>query len=196
MEGVLKDFDTTQFEPKCWYLDIATTVTVSDDEDAPSRCTFASATAHAEIINHFTGASRENCYGWVDGRAGCYARDEVAHLGAVAGFRFTYPSPVPDDCGVHYLQVYSTDKSVAYKVDAASKAKQTSPRQVLEDWDREREHHFLPLQHAFTESSRTHGVALRFESRVSFEFYPQVHLRIPDETLRPWLYRLKNSTFW
>jgi hypothetical protein len=196
VESVLKDFDTADFLPGRWYLDIATTVTFSDSEEAPSDCAFASAGMHAEIIHHCTGASREDCYGWVDGRRGCYEKDEVAHLGDVAGFRFTYPRPVPEACGVHYIQVYSTEKSVTYRVDAASKAKRTSPREVLVDWDRERAHHFLPLQQAFKESSRTHGVAVRIESRVSFEFYPQVHMRIPDETIRLWLYRMTNSAFW
>jgi hypothetical protein len=196
VEGVLKDFDTENFLPGHWYLDIATTITVSDNEEAPSECAFASARMHAEIIHHCTGASRESCHSWVDDRKSFYEKDEVAHLGDAAGFRFTYPHPVPAACGVHYVQVYSTDKSVTYRMDAASKAKRTSPLEVLADWDREREHHFLPLQQAFKESSRSHGVALRIESRVSFEFYPQVHIRIPDETIRLWLYRMTNSTFW
>ncbi|KAG9098673.1 hypothetical protein FRC06_006083 [Ceratobasidium sp. 370] len=194
MDGVLEYFDTDLFQPGCWFLDIATSVTVSDDSDVSPACAFASTRMHAEILSHFLEEDVEQCERWVAGQGGFYQKDEVAHLQGIAGFRFTNPNS--DMNGVHYVQVYSSEKSVTYNLDAPNKAKRTSPFKLLKDWDQARKSHFQPLANAFRDSSRTHSVALRIESRVEFYYSLRVHLHIDDDILRGWLYRVDNAVFW
>ncbi|KAG8739124.1 hypothetical protein FRC10_006122 [Ceratobasidium sp. 414] len=194
VDRVLEYFDTTRFERGRWFLDIATNVTVSDSLEALPACTFASTRMHAEVLSHFLKEDMGRCERWVDGQGGFYQRDEVAHLQDIAGFRFTNPNP--EHNGVQYIQVYSSEKSVTYNLDTPNKAKRTSPFKLLKDWDQARKSHFQPLVGAFRDSSRTHSVALRIESRVEFFYYPKVHLLIPQEVLLGWLYRIGNVVFW
>ncbi|KAG8722659.1 hypothetical protein FRC08_014404 [Ceratobasidium sp. 394] len=193
VDGVLEYFNTNEFAPGCWFLDIATNVAVSDDLNTP-LCAFASTRMHAEILNRFLSEDMEQCERWVAGHGGYYQRDEVAHLQDVAGFRFTNPNW--DENGVHYIQVYTSEKSVTYNLDSPNKAKRTSPFKLLNDWDRARKSHFLPLSKAYRDSSKTHSVVLRIESRVDFIYVARVHLLIPEDMLQGWLYCIDNIVFW
>ncbi|KDN35624.1 hypothetical protein RSAG8_11419, partial [Rhizoctonia solani AG-8 WAC10335] len=157
VERLLSDFNTADFQAGCWFLDLATTV-------------------HPEMISYLTGVDLAQAERWVRTKGGCYRRDEVAHLGDMAGYAIVIPGPGID--GVHFIQVYSTDKSVTYRVDGPKKAKRTSPFRIVTDWKA------LP------------AVAVRIESRISFEHYPLHHHFIPLDTIRPWFLWLSNSTFW
>jgi hypothetical protein len=193
VEHLLRDFDIDEFERGHWYLDIATTVSV-ELESGQAVCGLPSANAHPEIIQHFTGLPIAECVRLVNQRSGCYQRDEVAHLGEIAGFRITLEEPGAH--GICYLQVYSTDKAVIYRPNGKQKAKSTSARSILDDWQRERQNHFIPLQSAFISASATHSTAVRFESRIPFENYPFVHHEIEIPTVAPWVSWLHNSAFW
>jgi hypothetical protein len=194
VDTLLENFDSNLFEPGSWFLDIATTVTVSDDIHLPSACTFASAGMHAHLLSHFTGLDWEDCVRYVAGRGNHYQKDEVAHLNDLAGFRFVNPDW--ERSGVYYLQVYSTDKSVTYNVDAVNNAQRTSAKRILESWDSELRDHIAPLLSAFGDSLKTHGVALRIESRVDFLQYPNCHLHIPERLLERCVYRIDRWVFW
>jgi hypothetical protein len=192
VETLLSDFDTTQFRPNEWYLDICTTVSVVDNDDRPV-CAFPSVDAHPEIISHFSGLTVDDCNRLVRSKSSGYEKDEAAHLGDFAGLRIPFEGA---ESGVHYLQVYGTEKSLTYHLSGNQKAKRTSAANVLTNWERERGTHFIPLQNALIDASSTHSVAVRFESRVAFEVYPYVHLEIPLQTLYPWLFYLNNTVFW
>lgn len=193
MNHLLREFDQELFPETGWYLDIATTVSYEDDNEHP-LCLFASPDSHPEIIKHFSGTNIGQCENFVLSNSGGYERDEVAHTGVFAGFRIPFEDP--GDEGVCYLQVYSSEKSVTYRVDAATKAKVTSVQKVLRDWPAEKKDYFVPLQAALTSASATHSVALRIESRVKYHNYPTAHHEIHVERIWPWLRYANNSAFW
>lgn len=181
-----------------WYLDIATTISVTDNDNYP-LCAFVNTAAHAEIIKSFTGKTIDQCHRWVNsltGGGGIYQRDEVAHLGDLAGFRLDLSKHEPGDYGLYYMQVYSTEKSVTYHLDGVKRAKRSSAFRVIDNWNKERQQHFIPLQKAFIDASQTHDVAVRIESRVEYDSYPLVHLKIDEPYLRQWLLQLDNTAFW
>ncbi|KDN34640.1 hypothetical protein RSAG8_12265, partial [Rhizoctonia solani AG-8 WAC10335] len=194
VDAVLDYFDTSQFEKDCWFLDIATRVVVSDDVDEPSACTFASADMHAHLLNHFTELDWERCVEYTNAPGKRYQKDEVAQFNNIAGGRFTNPDGVHN--GVHFVQIYTTDKSVTYNLELANNAQRSSSAQLANSWDKELEQHIDPLLRAFKNSSQTHGVALRIESRVEFFNYPLRHLRIPDDLLERCLFRIDRHEFW
>jgi hypothetical protein len=167
-------------------------VSLEDGDEHPVSA-FAFTELHPEIISHFSGHSLAECAGWVSHNTGGYQKDEIAHLGFFSGFRI--PIKNPED-GVHYLQVYSTEKNLSYRVDTAQKSKRTSVHKALSNWQGERQNHFIPLQTAFTRASATHSVAVRIESRVFYENYPTVHYRIDDELICKWFGWVNNSAYW
>ncbi|KDN38063.1 hypothetical protein RSAG8_09748, partial [Rhizoctonia solani AG-8 WAC10335] len=194
VEQVLQNFDTAQFQPGCWYLDLATRITVSDTKDNPSACTFAISDMHAHLLAHFTGLDWDDCVKHVEGGHGRYSKDEVAHLNNISGARFF--GRVSDETGVCYIQIYTTDKSVTYNVSLPNHAQRTNARVMVKSFESEVQHFVDPLINAFRNSSQSHGVALRIESRVDFFAYPYVHLHIPDHLVRRCIYRLDRHIFW
>ncbi|KAG8691594.1 hypothetical protein FRC11_000304 [Ceratobasidium sp. 423] len=194
VEDMLSMFDTTQFEGDCWFLDIATRITISDDIEKPSACTFLDARMIPYIISHFTDLSWEDCLRYASGHGNHFQKDEVAHLNDISGGRLTNPNWAED--GVCFMQIYGTDKSVTYNLELAHNAQRTSSRRIIKSWDKEDSEHFTRLIEAFQNSSNAHGVALRIESRVEFLHYPNCHLNIPDDLLRRCLFRIPRNEFW
>ncbi|KAG8734344.1 hypothetical protein FRC11_005331 [Ceratobasidium sp. 423] len=194
VERLLENFDTTQFEPNRWFLDIATRVTVSDDVDDPAACTFVSTRMHAHLLSHFTELSWGDSVRYATGQGNHFQKDEVAHLNDISGGRFKNPHWA--ETGVCYVQFYGTDKSVTYNVELAQNAQRTSARRMIKSWDKEEREHFDQLQTAFQNSMLAQGVALRIESRVEFFQYPNCHLRMPDELVHRCLYRIPRNIFW
>ncbi|KAG9120912.1 hypothetical protein FRC07_003362 [Ceratobasidium sp. 392] len=192
LERLLPGFDLTAFVPEEWYVDVATTISVAR-RDAPSGCVFAWDVTHPYILNWATGADITQCRQWMN-EGGHYVKDEVAHLGCMAGFRFT--NPEGKDTGIYYIQVYSSSKSCSYNLSLPGKSKHTSARTMLLDWNGVRSNHFEPLLDVFKSSSSTHGVTLRIESRVSWSRYRHVHAHIPDDNVRPWLLHVRNTAYW
>jgi hypothetical protein len=163
MRHVLNDFICNEFVKNKWYLDIATTVSISDDGHPLSA--LVNRNAHAEIIKYFTDKCIEQWQCWVDspsGSGGIYQVDEVAHLGDVAGFRLNLSKSSPSEYGVYYLQVYSTEKSVTYHLDGVQRAKRSSTFRVINNWKKERQEHFIPLQNVSIDAAHTHDVAVCF----------------------------------
>ncbi|KAG8720475.1 hypothetical protein FRC08_000123 [Ceratobasidium sp. 394] len=195
--ALLADFKPEMFTKGDWFLDIGTTLSGSrEDEDGLLRpvSLFVNSRYHAEITNFYSGKPIGVCQHWVTTGSGGYHKDEIAHLGDIAGFRIDFDEPGED--GVHYLQVYSSEKSVTYHIDHLMKAKRTSPHAVLTNWKRERDAYFAPLRHAFANASASHSVAVRIESRVGFESYPHVHLMVPGHSIALWLYQMDNTAYW
>ncbi|KAG9085041.1 hypothetical protein FRC06_003758 [Ceratobasidium sp. 370] len=197
LDALLADFKPAMFTPGDWFLDIGTTLSGSrEDEDGVQHpvSLFVNPRYHPEIMNFYSGKPISVCQHWVTTGSGGYQRDEIAHLGDIAGFRIDFDEPGADR--VHYLQVYSSEKSVTYHVDNLMKAKRTSPHAVLTNWKRERDAYFVPLRHAFANASASHSVAVRIESRVGFESYPHVHLMVPGHSTSFWLYQMDNTAYW
>ncbi|KAF8597006.1 hypothetical protein BDV93DRAFT_562741 [Ceratobasidium sp. AG-I] len=193
VKRIVADFDSSLFVDGDWFLDMATTLCAEDESEHPLSV-FASADAHPQIIDYFSDKGFAQCQRWVDSNSGGYHKDELAHLGAFAGLRMTFKEP--GEFGIHYLQVYSSEKSLTYRADAVHKAKRTSVSRVLSDWQQERQNFFIPLQSAWTKASATHSTAVRIESRVPFNSYPYVHLHIPNRFLISWLRYTNNSAYW
>ena len=189
----MRDFNVEIFPADAWFFDIATTVAIGDQGRHPVS-SFPFSELHPEIISHFTGHSVAQCARWVSNESGGYQKDEIAHLGFFSGFRI--PIKEPSDFGVHYLQVYSTEKNLSYRTDSAQKSKRTSIHKVLSDWQGERKNFFIPLQNAFTNASETHTVAVRFESRVSYENYATVHFKLDNVQIIQWIGWINNSAYW
>ncbi|QRV74576.1 ATP-dependent DNA helicase [Ceratobasidium sp. AG-Ba] len=177
-----------------WYVDVGTNITVRRRHHEHAGSTFAFNLMFAYILNWATGADLGQCYAWVNGEGGVFEIDDAAHLGCMAGFRFTHPDG--EALGLFYIQLYFSFKHLAYNLSLPKKVKQTSPLLILKDWDKERSRFFLPMLEAIKDSARTHGVVFRIESRVSWANYTQVHLTIPEEVVRPWLLYVPNSVFW
>ncbi|EUC59165.1 hypothetical protein RSOL_299270, partial [Rhizoctonia solani AG-3 Rhs1AP] len=194
VENVLSDFNTEEFAEGCWFLDIAITASALRREDGSGICLLPSAQTHPEIISHLTGVDLQQAEKWVRSKGSCYRRDEVAHLGDIAGFAIDLPGPGIN--GIHFIQVYTTEKSVGYRVDGPSHAKRISPYMIVSNWKGSKADHFVPLEEAFCNSSATHSVAVRIELRISFEQYPNHQYLLPQEIVQPWFLWLSNSTFW
>ncbi|KAG8795536.1 hypothetical protein FRC12_012975 [Ceratobasidium sp. 428] len=196
VERVLKHLDTDEIAKGGWYLDIATTITISDTVDSPSACLFASAGTHAHVLEHLSGLTWEESDRYVSRGGRRYQKDEVAHLNDVAGFRFSNTLADSRDSGIFYIQVYSTEKSVTYNINSAQNAQRTTPKKILRNWRSERDGYVSPLCEAFKQSSATHGVALRLETRCDYNCYPNLHHRIPESDLQRWFLRLEKDDFW
>ncbi|KAG8717072.1 hypothetical protein FRC08_008236 [Ceratobasidium sp. 394] len=195
IQSVLADLDPASFAPNEWYLDIATTVSArAHGPDGNPVCLMVNSNAHPELIHHFSGAPIGECERWVRTNGGGYQRDELAHVAHFAGFRISFAEPAAH--GLEYLQVYTTDKSIAYRTDGPKKAKHTSPYAVLTDWQNVHDHHCLPLAQAFLDSSASHPSAVRAESRMKFEGYPYVHRALARRIICPCLYYVRCSAWW
>ncbi|KAG9123886.1 hypothetical protein FRC07_013620 [Ceratobasidium sp. 392] len=195
IKSVLPGLNTDGFRPGDWFIDLSTTVSGRyGHEDRPASL-FVDSELHPEIINHFSGKSLPDCSAWVRAKGGPYQKDEVAHIQRFAGFRINFDHS-PGAYGIRYLQVYTTDKSVTYHVDGLNRAKRTSAKAVLGNWEAERDQHFSPLAEAYHNAAESHPVAVRFESRVPFESYPFVHLGITWRTYQPWLFCVRNTHIW
>jgi hypothetical protein len=197
LDKVLREWDVEQLDPDSWYFDIGTTINVTGPNGVP-RCAFVRRDKHAELLKHLTGKDAELCRRWVTSSTGlrCYSVDEISHLGDIAGCRLDLNNSQPSEDGVYYIQVYSTEKSVTYRLQGQSNSKRTSPKRILEDWKRERDKHFIPLQTAYISASSPHDVAVRIESRVTMRGVALVHTQIPDRDLRNWLIQVENTAYW
>jgi hypothetical protein len=197
--NILDDWEYGSFgdDNQEWRLDIATTVSLTRYDGTPVSALIRK-DAHPEIIRHFTQRSIGDCIQWTrrdDGRD--YQFDEMAHLGAVGGFRLTIRDAEKHE--PQYFQAYTTEKSLTYHRDGASVALNSSAWRVMNDWEGERKRFFNASCQMFYDAAgqdTTSHIAARFESRVPFKSYPVVHLRIPDANLRAWLYYSNTRQFW
>ncbi|KAG8734426.1 hypothetical protein FRC11_014272 [Ceratobasidium sp. 423] len=194
IKQLLKNFDTEQFEENSWFLDLATRVVVSDTLDSPAACTFASSDMHARLLCFFTNLPYDECLQLTSGRGNKFREDEVAQFNNISGGQLI--NPQWRESGVISVQIYTTDKNPIYNVALAHGAQRTSARLCLLSYSRELSSHIDPLLVSFHNSSLSHGVALRIESRVAYEYYPYCQLRIPDDVLKPCLYRIEREDFW
>ncbi|CUA72099.1 hypothetical protein RSOLAG22IIIB_10079 [Rhizoctonia solani] len=194
INALLRNFDTDEFEENSWFLDLATRVVVSDDLDSPSACTFASTNRHARLLSHFTGLSYDRCLEL--SRGSNFRVDEVAHLNNVSGGKLTLSRADFLATGIVFVQIYTSDKSVTYNLSLPNGAQRITAPEMLKSYDHQRRAHITPLIRAFGNSAITHGVALRIETRVEFGSYPISQLRIPDDVVKPCLYRLEREDFW
>ncbi|CAE6532753.1 unnamed protein product [Rhizoctonia solani] len=177
-----------------WYLDIATNVSGHLAQNGAPISLFVNSDLHPEILNHFTGQPLNECARWVRRGSHGYVRDEVAHISKFAGLHQTFDFDV--DHAATKLQVYTTDKGVTYRPDFGKKAIRTSPLMCMKAWSQESEEHFRRLAEVYLDAPGAHTVAAQFESRVPFESYPYVHLKIRARTFRPWLFWVRNTAFW
>ncbi|KAG8721161.1 hypothetical protein FRC09_008340 [Ceratobasidium sp. 395] len=189
---VLRNWEWADFGPD-WYLDFATTISTELPDMLMS--TLIKKEAHPEIIRHFTRRPIDQCQRWASKDNGhAYQFDSTAHLAAAGGFRLTIHNPSPDE--ICYFQAYTTEKSLTFHRDGHNVSMSTSPVKVLTNWEKEKTRYFGALEQMYREAgaAETHSnIAVRFESRAPFDLYPLVHLRIPDITLRGWLFSLKTS---
>ncbi|KAG8735480.1 hypothetical protein FRC10_010467 [Ceratobasidium sp. 414] len=168
INNLLADLEPADFRQGEWFLDIATTASArAHGPEGPTVCLMVNSDMHPELIHHFSREPIDQCDRWVQTNRGGYQRDELAHVAHFAGFRMPFAQPAA--YGLQYLQVYTTDKSVAYHTDGLNKAKRTSPHGVLTDWKRVHDNHCVPLANSFLDSASSHSVAVRIESRVPFE---------------------------
>ncbi|CEL53170.1 hypothetical protein RSOLAG1IB_11302 [Rhizoctonia solani AG-1 IB] len=196
VERMLGLFDTSQFDHGCWYIDLGTRITISDNLEDPSACTLASTASHSHLLSHFLDIDWDVCDGYTQGQNPAFQRDEAAHLNDVSGGRMTNPLSLTDGHGVCYIQIYTTDKSPAYNLDLPHHVHRTSARAILNDYDREVKQHLDPLMRVYQNSSTKHGVALRIESRVEFYHYPYYQLYVPDDVVRRCVYREERPVWW
>jgi hypothetical protein len=194
---ILGDWEFAAFESNNWYLDIATTISLTREDHTPVSALIRK-DAHAEMIRYFTKEPIERCIRWTSNNSGRnYQFDETAHLGAVGGFRLTIRDR--EDKHIRYFQAYTTEKSLVYHPDGASVAVNSSTRKVLDDWEGEKGRFFTPTTETFRAAAgndTTSHIAVRLESRVPFDEYPFVHHQIPDLNIQTWLYYLDTRTVW
>jgi hypothetical protein len=194
---ILGDWEFASFDGQKWYLDIATTISVTREDHTPFSVLIRK-DAHAEIIRYFTKEPIERCIRWTQSGSGRdYQFDETAHLGAVGGFRLTIRDR--EEKSLRYFQAYTTEKSLVYHPDGPSVALNSSTQKALDDWEREKDHFFTPITNIFRAAAgwdTTSHIAVRLESHVPFDEYPFVHHRIPDLNIQTWLYYLDTKTVW
>jgi hypothetical protein len=193
VDRVLASFYTDEFEPDHWFIDLGMNFMVP----APLggyACPLPAVEAHAAILAHVLERDMDTCLGWVRGDRGYYQKDELAQLKALAGFRFTNPNPQLN--GIHYIQLYTSDKSIIYNLNLPKHAKRITTWQILQNWDKQRMHHFQPLMSAFREASGVHEMYVRLEVRVEFSQYPFVQLRVPDVQACAWMFWADPKHYW
>ncbi|KAB5587713.1 hypothetical protein CTheo_8846 [Ceratobasidium theobromae] len=193
IDRILSSFHTADFDIDCWFLDIGLNFTIPSPLGG-CACPLPAVEAHAAILSHVLDKDMDMCTRWVNGYGGYYQRDELAQLKALAGFRFTNPNP--EDNGICYVQLYTSDKSVIYNLNLPNHAKRITTWQILENWDKARMNHFQPLIAAFREASGAHEMSVRLEVRVEFSQYPFTQLRVPDEQARNWMYWADPKDYW
>ncbi|KAG9088288.1 hypothetical protein FRC06_002111, partial [Ceratobasidium sp. 370] len=196
LAAVLRNWEWVTFEAGDWYLDIATTVSVT--LPGVPMSTLIKKDAHAEIIRHFTQRPIDQCQRWVSQDNGAsYKFDATARLTEVGGFRLTIHDPAFDE--LRYFQAYTTEKSLTYHKNGRDVALFTTPKRILTDMAKEKQRFFDPLVSMFMEAAedQTHSnVAVRFESRVPFHTFTHAHMKIPRVAIQGWLVALKTQAIW
>ncbi|KAG8711487.1 hypothetical protein FRC08_015830 [Ceratobasidium sp. 394] len=193
VEQILSAFHTADFEPGCWFIDLGLNFKVPSPHGGYD-CPLPAVEAHASILAHILGADMATCIDWVRGRGGHYQRDELAQLKAVGGFRFVNPDAA--ETGIHYIQLYTSDKSITYNLNLAHKARRITTRQVLDDWDKVRKDHFQPILAALENASAAHDMSSRIEVRIDTDQFPFAQQRVPDELARGWHFAVPPKRWW
>lgn len=196
LQKLLADWQFALFDTKDWYLDIATTISITRWNNTAASVLIRK-DAHPEIIRHFTAEPIDRCLRWTANDGRDYQFDETAHLGEIGGFRLTIRDR--EEKELRYLQAYTTEKSLIYHKNGTSVALNSSIWKVLDDWESEKSRFFDPVTETFRSASdrdTTSHIAARFESRVSYDAYPFVHHEIPEVKLRDWLYYFNTRSVW
>lgn len=197
LQRLLIQWEFAEFDTDVWYLHIATTISLTRENDEPVSVLIRK-DAHPEIIRHFTEEPIDRCMRWTANDSGRdYQFDETAHISVVGGFRLTLRDRTPKN--IRYFQAYTTEKSLTYHKTGASVALNSSAWKVLDDWEGEKQRFFEPATNTFRSASSpgtTSHIAARFESRVPFDAYPMVHHAIPELKIRDWLYYFDTRSVW
>ncbi|KAG9075810.1 hypothetical protein FS749_012480 [Ceratobasidium sp. UAMH 11750] len=183
LERLLKHFLLDEVEQDKCYVDVATTFSVANGNGHP-LCALPLASVHTEMINHFTQHPMDKCERWTNSRGGAYQKEEIAHLGSVAGFWLDL-SNSPSIHRVTDVQCYISDKSVTYHLNSSSSVhtKQTSPYQIMKNWNKVQGEHLFILVDVWTRTSATHDITVRVESQSLLRGLPFIHCIVPDVTL-------------
>ncbi|KAG8702957.1 hypothetical protein FRC08_003149 [Ceratobasidium sp. 394] len=197
LSRLFANWEFANFRGDQWYLDIATTVSVSRQDNSPVSVLIRK-DAHPEILRHFTGEPIQRCISWASRDNGRdYQFDATAQLEGVGGCRLTIRDK--DEKDVRYFQAYTTEKSLTYHRSGTSVALNSSAWRTMENWEQEDNRFFKPAIKMFMQAGdegTTSHIASRFESRVPFDKYPLVHRSIQDIDLRNWLYFFDTTHIW
>ncbi|KAG8733048.1 hypothetical protein FRC10_000460 [Ceratobasidium sp. 414] len=197
LNRLFDNWQFAQFRGDQWYLDIATTISVSRADSSPVSVLIRK-DAHAEILRHFTKEPIQRCTNWASrDNSRAYQFDGTAHLEGVGGCRLTISDK--EEKTVRYFQAYTTEKSLTYHRDGKSVALNSSAWRTMDNWEEEDKRFFKPAIKMFHNASfegTTSHIAARFESRVPFDKYPIVHSVIPDLDVRGWLYFSDTRHIW
>ncbi|KAG8708808.1 hypothetical protein FRC08_018700 [Ceratobasidium sp. 394] len=197
LNKLFENWQWAEFKNDCWYLDIATTVSVTRADGSPVSVLIRK-DAHPEILRHFTKEPIQRCIAWASRDNGRdYQFDAMAHLEQVGGCRLTIFSR--EEKPVRYFQAYTTEKSLTYHRDGASVALNSSAWRTMENWEQEDKRFFQPAIKTFHQASdegTTSHIASRFESRTNFENFALLHLLIPEANVRSWLYFADTRAIW
>ncbi|QRW09609.1 hypothetical protein RhiLY_08608 [Ceratobasidium sp. AG-Ba] len=193
VENRLHAFATSEFEVGACFVDLGMNIRLRT-HDGDYACPLPAADAHASILAHVLGLPLQLCEKWVSSKGGNYQRDELAGLKTVAGFRFRVPKEHSGN--ITYIQLYFCDKILTYNLGLPQHTKLITCKQVMEDFDKWRSHHFQPLLEAFKKASSSYVMHMRLEVRVEYHAYPCVQLQIPDVLMRSWMYMVEPETFW
>ncbi|KAG8697508.1 hypothetical protein FRC08_006483 [Ceratobasidium sp. 394] len=178
-----------------WWADIATVVRHRD----PTKSLLPRKDRHNWMIHTATGIDAADAGSRVDRGVGAgYASDETAHLGSVAGLRLTMKKNLaPSPCGVEYLQVYTTDKTLTSLKDGDYHAKHCEPQQVFKNYPKEAVEHFERLLNILRNAeSKDQAVDVRIECRVNMANATDVLRWVPEDHLANSLVCSGTAPYW
>jgi hypothetical protein len=186
--------DAMAFDPRNWWVDIATTVHLADH----GYSLLISTDRHDWLISHMTGLPVTDADRRIRrGAASGYAQDETAHLGVVSGFRLKVHKDQPTPLGVDYAQAYTTEKSLTALKDSGHFAKYTEPRKVFQNYPNVLKNHFLRLEKVFKGALEEEFVVdVRLESRTSWLHACDIHRHFPNYELSQCLVKVRTKDFW
>ncbi|KAG6906448.1 hypothetical protein DXG01_013908 [Tephrocybe rancida] len=122
-----------------------------------------------------------------------YTRDLVSHLPAVSGCRISPGPQARGNFDTQYLQMYTTDKALTYRVDNSHFGKYLTCSDVLKGKSEKYLHKLYTL---YGEASMTTPAFARVELRVPYKNATLVLLDIDDDFVRDSVLSIPTQTWW
>jgi hypothetical protein len=149
--------------------------------------------AHSRVLEAMVGLMPGAATRRVSPTNWSYARDINAHLLDLSGFRMPLEGNLQGDCEAKYIQIYTTDKALTYRLTRGQHSKKMSGMMALKG---NPPTFVTDLFDAFNDAAIRMDVVARVEVRVPLRRATGVLLRVDDEFLRHNLVVINRDVWW
>jgi hypothetical protein len=171
-----------------WWVDVGLEVASTD-----KRCLAFRTDSHCHIVSEVLGITLEQAQKITTPGSSSYTRDMTSHFTQVSGCRIAPGVRTRGECEVQYFQMYTTDKSLTYRVDGYHYGKFLTCDKIMKGKSTT---YIQGLYELYVNAAETAYSLARIEVRVPIRFGCDVLPGIGEQVLRGSLVSFSGEEWW